>query len=51
MTLEIHLRIPEIPTEQSATHEESKRTSSIGNISRTMAGNYHQYYWTITKIK
>jgi len=29
----------EIPAEKSVTHEESRRTSSIGNILRILAGN------------
>ena len=36
---------------QSATYEKSRRTSFIGDISSTMAGNQHQHYWTIIKIK
>jgi len=33
--------MPEIPIEQSTIYEESRKTSSIGNTLRTMAGNQH----------
>ena len=36
---EIYLRIYQVLTKQSTTHEESRRTSSIGNTGRIMAGN------------
>jgi len=36
---EICLRIHQVSTEQSATHEESRRTLSTGNIGRTMVRN------------
>ena len=34
----------EIPTKQSPTYEESKRTSSIGNTRKTMVRNKYQYH-------
>jgi len=41
---EICLRVPEMSAEQSTTHEESRRTLSIGDTLRTMARNQHQHY-------
>ena len=38
-------------TEQSSTPKEGKRTTSIGNSRRTMAGDQHRYHRTPTKIK
>jgi len=35
----IHLKISEMLVEQSIAHKESRRTLSIGNISRIIAGN------------
>ena len=38
-------------TEQSTILEEDQRALSIGNTRRTIVGNQHQYYQTITTIK
>ena len=38
-------------TEQSATHEKSRRTISIENNRKTMARDQYQYNWTTSKIK
>ena len=37
-------RIFQMLTKQGATHKKSRRTISIGNARKTMAGNQHQYY-------
>jgi len=38
---EICSRMSKISTEQSKTHEESSKNSSIGNITKTMARNQY----------
>ena len=38
---EIHSRIFQMPTEQSATPKDSKRITPIRNTTRTLAGNHH----------
>ena len=48
---EIHTRMLQMSAEQSSTPEKGRRTSSIGNTSRTMARNQYRYYRTITKVK
>ena len=40
-----------MPTKQSSTPKEGRRTTSIGNTSRTVARNQHRHYWAITKVK
>ena len=40
-----------MPTEQSSTPKEGKRTISIRDSKRTMARNQHQHHRTFTKIK
>ena len=41
----------QVPTEQSLTPKEGRRTTPIGNITRTMAGNQHRHHQTFTKVK
>ena len=36
--------------EQGSTSMETRRTSSIGDTTRTMAGNQYQYNWTIAQV-
>ena len=38
-----------MPTEQSTAHEKCRRTSSIGNIRKTLARNQHQHHRTLPK--
>jgi len=40
-----------MPTEQGATPKEGRRTTSIEDTPRAMAGNQHKYHWTIIKVK
>ncbi len=48
---EICTRMLQMPTEQSLTLTESRRITSIGYTSRTIARNQHRSYWTSTKVK
>ena len=48
---EIHTRMLQMSTEQSSTSKKSRRITSIGYTSRTMARNQHRYYRTSTKVK
>ena len=40
-----------MPTEHSLTPKKGRRTTSIGNTPRTMAGNQHRHHQTFTKVK
>ena len=40
-----------MPTEQSSTPKEGRRTTSIGDSERTMARDQYQHHRTLTKIK
>ena len=40
-----------MPTEQSTTQKEGRRTTSIGDTPRAMAGNQHRHHRIITKVK
>jgi len=41
----------QMPTEQGATPKEGRRTTSIGDTPRAVAGNQHRHHWAITKVK
>jgi len=41
----------QMPTEQGATPKEGRRTTSIGNTPRAMAGNQHRHHQAVTKVK
>ena len=40
-----------MPTEQSSTPKEGRRTTPIGDSKRTMARNQYRYHRTVTKVK
>ena len=48
---EIHTRMSQMPTEQSSTPKEGRRTTPIGDSERIMARNQYQYHQTVTKVK
>jgi len=48
---EICIGMHQMPTEQGTTPKEGRRTTSIGDTPRAMAGNQHRHHWTVTKVK
>ena len=48
---EICTRLLQMPAEQSSIPKEGRRTTPIGNTSRTMARDQHRYHQTFTKVK
>ena len=47
---EVCSRMIQMPAKQSTTYEESWRTTSLKDTKRTMEGDQHWCYWSITKI-
>jgi len=47
---EIYAGLYKMSTEQGSASTETRRTSPIGNTTRTMAGNQYQYNWTIAQV-
>ena len=48
---EICTRMFQMPTEQSSTPKEGRRTIPIGDSKRTMARNQYRHHQTFTKVK
>ena len=47
---EIHVVLYKMSTKQDSALMETRRTSPIGDTTRTMAENQYQYNWTIAQV-